>query len=156
MGVMLNNITWYWYLTWYCWALQCIARYCMVFSSISFLLRAIKANKAQIGLACWRKHRKNGKMWITGPNLYIPTMFDLVFLLILILFELINQQKNLIWNPCGLFCGCGFCGVVCGNSWRGCFFALFPFINVLSQYFDDRDGSVEVAILGENWRRLLQ
>ena len=36
------------------------------------------------------------------------------------------------------------------------FFALFPFINVLSQYFDDSDGSVEVAILGENWRRLLQ
>ena len=36
------------------------------------------------------------------------------------------------------------------------FFALFPFINVLSQYVDDRDGSVEVAILGENWRRLLQ
>ena len=67
---MLNNITWYWYLTCYCLALQCIARYCMVFSSISFLLRAIKANKAQIGLACWRKHQQNGKVWITPTFIY--------------------------------------------------------------------------------------
>ena len=77
-----------------------------------------------------------------------------------VLFELINQQKKSylesLWFILRLwFLRCGLWKIA-KQLKRMFFFALFPFINVLSQYVDDSDGSVEVAILGENWRRLLQ
>ena len=107
MGVMLNNITWYWYLTWYCLALHGIAWYS---HPSPFFYVQSKQTRHKLD---WRAEENTEKM--VKCELPQPLYTNFVFLLYLILFELINQQQNLIWNPCGLFCGCGFCGVVCGK-----------------------------------------
>ena len=121
--------------------------YCTVLHGILIHLLSSTCNQSKQGTNRIGVLKKTPKKWELPQPLYT----NFVFLLYLILFELINQQQNLIWNPCGLFCGCGFCGVVCGklqNSWRGCFFS--HYFHLLTFYHN----MLTTEMVQSKWRSL--